>query len=142
MPFRGVHFMAPSREQLVFAKRLIKYVISPLGYNSVILGLAGLGMRFDSHPEIAENVEAAIEKSRRGEMPPFPHGECVGGGRAVEKETLKEFVDYICSFGIEVIPEVQSLGHVQFMTYTYPEIAELESRNDEAVDIRLADALP
>ena len=142
MPFRGVHLMVPSREQMQFAKRLIKYVISPLGYNTVILELAGLGMRFDSHPNIANMVESAIEMSRRGEMPSFPHGECVGGGKAVEKETLKEFIDYIRSFGIEVIPEVQSLGHVQFMTYTYPEIAELEAEENEAVDIRLADALP
>lgn len=142
MPFRGVHLMVPSKEQLTFAKRLIKYVISPLGYNTVILELAGLGMRFDSHPEIAERVEAAIEMSRRGEAPAFPHGTCVGGGRAVEKATLKEFVDYIRSFGIEVIPEVQSLGHVQFMTYTYPEIAEKDASETEDVDIRLADALP
>ncbi|MBQ7335387.1 MAG: family 20 glycosylhydrolase [Clostridia bacterium] len=142
MPFRGVHLMVPSREQMPFAKRLIKYVISPLCYNVVILELAGLGMRFDSHPEIADTVEKAIEQSRRGEMPRFPHGESVGGGRAVEKETLKEFIDYIRSFGIEVIPEVQSLGHVQFMTYTYPEIAELDPVRAEEVDIRLADALP
>ena len=141
-PFRGVHLMVPSKEQMQFAKRLIKNVISPLGYNTVILELAGLGMRFDSHPEIAERVEEAIEMSRRGEMPPFPHGESVGGGKAVEKETLKEFIDYIRSFGIEVIPEVQSLGHVQFMTYTYPEIAERDAADTEDVDIRLADALP
>lgn len=142
MPFRGVHLMVPSREQMPFAKRLIKHVISPLGYNAVILELAGLGMRLNSHPQIAETVENAIEKSRRGELPPFPHGECVGGGKVVEKETLKEFVDYIRSFGIEVIPEVQSLGHVQFMTYTYPEIAELDPNRKEDVDVRLADALP
>ena len=142
MPFRGVHLNTPSREQMPFAKRLIKYVLSPLGYNTVILELAGLGMRFDSHPDIAKTVEDAIDRSRRGEMPRFPHGEAVGGGRAVEKATLKEFIDYVRSFGIEVIPEVQSLGHVQFMTYTYPEIAELDPEKHAEVDIRLADALP
>jgi len=141
-PFRGVHLMVPSKEQMTFAKRLIKHVVSPLGYNLVILELAGLGMRFDSHPRIAEVVEDAIERSERGEMPPFPHGACVGGGHAVGKETLKEFIDYVRSFGIEVVPEIQSLSHVQFMTYTYPEIAELDPVKDETVDIRLADALP
>ena len=141
-PFRGVHLLVPSRAQLPFAKRLIRNVISPLGYNVVILELAGLGMRFDSHPKIAETVEAAIEKSRRGEMPTFPHGEGIGDGRAVEKAVLKEFVDYIRSFGIEVVPEVQSLGHVQFMTYTYPEIAEIDPERAAEVDVRLADALP
>ena len=142
MPFRGVHLMAPSKGQLDFAKRLIRNVISPLGYNLVIIELAGLGMRFDSHPKINSSVEEAIERSERGEMPPFPHGKCVGGGRTVEKETLKEFIDYVRSFGLEVVPEVQSLGHVQFMTYTYPEIAETDQSKREAIDIRLADALP
>ena len=142
MPFRGVHLMVPSREQMPFAKRLIRHVVSPLGYNLVILELAGLGMRFDSHPEIGETVERAIDRARRGEMPRFPHGEAVGGGRIVEKATLTEFIDYVRSFGIEVVPEVQSLGHVQFMTYTYPEIAEIDPARAEEVDIRLADALP
>lgn len=142
MPFRGVHLMTPSVDGMDFAKRLIKNVISPLGYNAIILELAGLGMFFDSHPEISQTVEGAIEKSLRGELPPFPHGASVGGGKVVDKATLKDFIDYIRSFGIEVIPEVQSLGHVQFMTYTYPEIAEIDPDKVKEVDIRLEDARP
>jgi len=41
----------------------------------------------------------------------------------VEKKDVRDFVDYIKSFGIEAIPEIQSLGHVQYLTQAYPEIA-------------------
>ena len=142
LPFRGVHLFVPSAESMEFANRLIKYVISPMGYNAVILEIAGHGMKFDSHPEITEAVEDAIEKAKHGLMPDFPHGG-VAEGKAVEKSRLKEYVAYIRSFGIEVIPEVQSLGHVQFMTYAYPELAEVsEETKARAVDTRMEDALP
>lgn len=142
LPFRGVHLFVPSAESMEFANRLIKYVISPMGYNAVILEIAGHGMKFDSHPEITEAVEDAIAKARHGLMPDFPHGG-VAEGKAVEKSLLREHIAYIRSFGIEVIPEVQSLGHVQFMTYAYPELAEVsEETKARAVDTRMEDALP
>ncbi len=124
MNFRGVHLMLPAREEMRFAERLIKYLISPMGYNYVILEFAG-GMRFDSHPEINAAVEEAKKKSAEGVWPPFPHM-YAGGMETVEKSEAAALVDYIRSFGIEVIPEVQSLGHVQFMTVAHPEIAECE----------------
>ena len=47
---------------MAFARRLIKYVISPMGYNALILEIAG-GMRFDSHPIITEKWLEAIENA-------------------------------------------------------------------------------
>lgn len=141
MPFRGVHLFVPAHEQMAFARRLIKYLISPMGYNTVIMEVAA-GMRFDSHPDINEATETAVALGKQGLRPPFPHGS-VAEGRAVDKQELAALVDYIRSFGIDVIPEVQSLGHVQFMTNTYPDIAEVAPEwRDEAVDTRLEDARP
>ena len=136
--FRGVHIFLPPPDQFDFAKRLIKYLISPLGYNAVILEFAG-GMRFESHPEITEAVLHAKQMAREGKWPQFPHGE-VGGDGVVEKADVAAYIDYIRSFGIDVIPEVQSLGHVQFMTIAHPDIAEREESLEEAVDQRFADA--
>ncbi|MCQ2432085.1 MAG: family 20 glycosylhydrolase [Clostridia bacterium] len=140
--FRGVHLYLPAEEEFGFAKRLIKYLISPMGYNYVILEFAG-GMKFDSHPEITAAVTHANEMAKAGKWPPFPHGENADG-RPVDKELVRDYVAYIRSFGIEVIPEVQSLGHVQFMTAAHPDIAE---RPENAVkydetDARLADVPP
>ncbi|MBQ8893476.1 MAG: family 20 glycosylhydrolase [Clostridia bacterium] len=139
-PFRGVHLYLPAADQVDFAKRLVKYLLSPMGYNAAIIEIAG-GMKFDSHPLINQKTEEAIEKGNAGIWPSFPHGG-VAGGRSLEKETVREFVDYIRSFGIEVIPEIQSLGHVQFMTQAYPEIAELDQISETLTDTRAEDTRP
>ena len=137
-PFRGIHLFIPPADQFGFAKRLIKYLVSPMGYNYVIMEFAG-GMRFDSHPEITEAVLHAKQMARDGKWPAFPHG-AVGGEGVVEKADVADYIDYIRSFGIEVIPEVQSLGHVQYITIAHPEIAELEDSKEEEIDQRFADA--
>lgn len=140
-PFRGVHLYIPGAQYMDYAKRLVKYLFSPMGYNAIIMEVAG-GMKFDSHPLINEKMEEAVEKGKKGEWPPFPHGS-VAEGKAVEKAVLKDLISYIRGFGIEVIPEIQSLGHVQFMTQAYPEIAEIPEEEDGAVkDTRGEDARP
>lgn len=141
MPFRGVHLYLPAEKSYDFAKRFIKYVVSPMGYNVVILEVAA-GMLYESHPEINTAVQDALEKHKQGIWPNFPHGS-VAEGEPIGKELIRDYVAYIRSFGIEVVPEVQSLGHVPFMTHTYPEIAEIPSIMDtDSVDTRNEDALP
>ncbi len=140
-PFRGVHLYLPGINYMDFAKRMVKYLFSPMGYNCIIMEVAG-GMKFDSHPLINEKMEEAVEKGKRGEWPTFPHGS-VAEGKAVDKAVLKDLVQYIRSYGIEVVPEIQSLGHVQFMTQAYPEIAEIpEVEDSEVKDTRAEDARP
>ena len=140
-PFRGVHLFLPAVAEMPFAKRLIKYLISPMGYNAVIIEV-GAGMRFDSHPEVNAAFLEAIEKSKAGQWPDFPHG-TVAAGTVVDKKDVREFVDYIKSFGIEAIPEIQSLGHIQYLTQAYPEIAEREDKNyNKDIDTRGEDSRP
>ena len=138
MPFRGVHLMLPHPSEFDFAKRLVKYVISPMGYNCIIMEIAG-GMEFESHPEINRAVEEAWEKGLKGEWPHFPHGEA-GWGATVKKDVLRDFVAYCRSFGVDVIPEIQSLGHVQFMTVAHPDIAERAEKTEEKEEIDGKDA--
>jgi len=139
--FRGVHMYLPSVEQMPFVKRIVKYVLSPMGYNFMIMEIAGT-MQFDSHPEINECFLDAIAKAKAGLWPPFPHG-TVADGTVVSKKDVREYVEYVRSFGIEVVPEIQSLGHVQFMTLAHPDIAEKDENAEEVVlDERLADIPP
>lgn len=135
--FRGVHIFIPPAEEMAFARRLIKYVISPMGYNKVIMEFAG-GMRFETHPEITEAVLHAKQMAREGKWPAFPHG-AVGGDGVVEKADVAAYIDYIRSYGIDVIPEVQSLGHVQYMTAAHPDIGEIEEGAEAVIDQRFAD---
>ena len=141
MPFRGVHLFIPSAANMDYAKRLIKYVISPMGYNTIIMQVSG-GLQYESHPKIWQAYEEAVALSRQGKCPYFPHMG-IAEGKPIPKELLKEYLAYIRSFGIEIIPEVQSLAHVQYLTHAYPEIAEVAAKeHDDAVDTREEDTLP
>ncbi len=140
--FRGVHLYLPAVENIGFFKALIKYLLSPMGYNHIILELCG-AMEFRSHPEINEAFNKANENYKNGIWPKLPHG-TVGGGKTVPQDMIRELVEYSRLYGIEIIPEIQSLGHVQFMTLAHPEIAEIPVDKPEAdhTDARLADVPP
>lgn len=142
MNFRGVHLYLPAENEYDFAKRLVKYLLSPMGYNYIILEF-GAGMRFDSHPEINKAVDRIKKLAGEEKLPPFPHA-AVGGDHAVDKATVRDFIEYVRSFGIDVIPEVQSLGHVQTLTVTYPDIAEIPEGEESAakIDENAADIPP
>ncbi len=138
--FRGVHLFIPSEAKMDFAKRVIKYIISPMGYNVVILQVSG-GMIYERHPEISASFAHAVEMRAQG-WPAFPH-HGIAEGKPITKALLKEYIAYIRSFGIEVIPEVQSLAHVQYLTHAYPEIAEIAPTEiKDNVDTTAEDKLP
>ena len=59
MAFRGIHLMIPPESEFEFTKRLIKYVISPMGYNAIIFYIGG-AMQYESHPEINAAMERAV----------------------------------------------------------------------------------
>lgn len=127
LAFRGVHLFLPARDQLEYTRRLIRYLLVPMRLNTIFLELAG-AMRFDRRPEIAETWERQNRLAREGKAPPVPHGEVSGGGTLTKAE-VKELVEYARSYGIEVIPEIQSLSHVEYLTMTYPEIAEAPAKS-------------
>ncbi|MBR2860229.1 MAG: family 20 glycosylhydrolase [Clostridia bacterium] len=131
---RGIHMYLPPMNEIDFFKRFIKYIASPLGYNTIIIELGG-AFEFKRHPEINEGFEMANEKAAKGEWPPFPHGG-VGGKKTIKQEVVRDLVEYIQSFGMEAVPEVQSFSHVEYLTVTYPEIAEV---SDEAISTILKD---
>ncbi|NLD88266.1 MAG: family 20 glycosylhydrolase, partial [Clostridiales bacterium] len=138
---RGFHMMLPPRDQLEFAKRVFRYVLLPMRYNQIFLEFAG-GMRFDRHPEISEGWLQGNKAAADGLQPKFPHGTVAGGG-LLEKDEVRDLVEYAKSLGFEVIPEVQSFGHVQYITYAHPEIAEIdEDLDNEIHDTRASDQPP
>ena len=143
-PWRGAHLMIPSRENIPFFERIVKYILSPMGYNFIIMQVSA-GMEFKRHPEINEAYVSAVRKGRQGIWPSFPHN-CVADGQFITQEETRDLVEYCRSLGIDVIPEIQSLGHVQYLTVSHPEIAELAEdapRYDpNAVDAREEDIRP
>ncbi len=139
--FRGVHLYMPAVEDFDFFKKLVTEILVPFGYNYIILEICG-SMEFKSHPEINEMYLLAQENAEKGIWPKLPHGS-VASGTVVPQSFVKELCAFCRNEGIEVIPEIQSLGHVQFMTLAHPDIAEIPvDKKTEFVDERLADIPP
>ena len=138
---RGFHCGLPSLENFEFMRRFFRYVLLPLRYNIVFIQVSG-GMQYDRHPEINEGYAYASAKARAGEMPGFPHQSMIADGTVLTKEQVKTYISYARDLGFEIVPEVQSLAHVQYITYAHPEIAEIDDVVLTVDDERAADAPP
>lgn len=139
-PLRGFHFGLPHRDRIEFAKLLMRYVLIPMRYNVVFLEFAG-GMRFDRHPEISEGWLDAAQKAKEGKQPFMPHSDKVSWYSLLEKDEVRELVGYIKELGLALIPEIQSLSHVQYITYAHPEIAERDA-NEEPITLASSEIPP
>ena len=141
--FRGFHLGLPHLNYFDFADRFFRYVLLPLRYNSIIVEFAG-GMRFDRHPEI---LEAWLEDQRLrecGEIISAPiHNEMGARGTVLEKEDVARYLASARKYGLDVIPEVQSLSHVQYLTAAHPEFGEREEKIEKKdIDTRGEDERP
>ena len=124
VPMRGFHMGLPTKENFDFFKKMFRYVLLPFGYNHVILEFNG-DMRYESHPEITECWLESERLYREGKGKRVMHADIGAEGTALEKNEVRELVDVIESYGIEVIPEVQTLSHIEYITNAHPEFAEL-----------------
>lgn len=140
MQIRGVHFALPDRDKIDFFKRIVRYVIAPLGFNNIYIQLSAT-MEYKSHPEINRAWADACDKYRKGEHPLPPHYDFVSHDILTHEE-VKDICAYIRSFGLEIIPEVQTFGHTQYITMAHPELAEIASDEDEKVNLFVADITP
>ncbi len=132
MELRGFHIGLPTRENLPFFKRMIKHLLLPMRYNTVFLQPTAT-MRYDNFPEIntwwLKQCEE-YEKFKNGEAPkPAHYGSLCH--EIWEKDEVRELVSFMRSYGVDVIPEVQTLGHTQYITSAYPELAEIADENSE-----------
>ncbi len=141
IPMRGFHMGLPRADRIPFAKNLFKYVLLPLRYNQLIIEFNG-AMRFDRHPKISEKWLEAEENFKAGLHPRIQHSEMGADGTVLEKDEVRDLIDYARKLGFEIIPEVQSFGHVQYITNAYPEIAEIRKDLNIQNDLRLADEHP
>ena len=89
-------------------KRLIRYCIARCKMNTLILEVEG-GVKFDSHPEIA-------------------------APDALTKEELRDVVLYAKQHGLDVIPQIQSLGHCNYWLFRGGQHKELAETPDKPYD--------
>lgn len=131
-PLRGVHLYLPSRDHLPFFKHLVAGGLARYKLNTLFLEV-GAGMRLERHPEVNVAWErfARIEQIR-GHRPVGPqsrfqdstHTE-LAGGLVLEKDEVRQLVQWCTDHGVEVIPEIQSLSHVYHILAAHPHLAEL-----------------
>jgi Glycosyl hydrolase family 20, domain 2/Glycosyl hydrolase family 20, catalytic domain len=131
MEFRAVRLFVPGPENIAFFKRFMRDFMAMYKYNKVIIEVNA--MRLDKHPEVnAGWIEFAkyMQYTRsneaegiKGEMKNSTHYDA-GDGYIIEKNTLKEIIDYAKENFIEVIPEIPSLTHGYYLLTRHPELAE------------------
>lgn len=137
--FRMVKLYLPSEENIPFFKELID-LLCHYGFNTLMIETGG-AMEYKSHPEINEGwLEyakiASDNINKRGDNPHFPykdgetyflknsiHCENADGG-ILAQEKIKELIDYCRRRYIEIIPEVPSLSHSDYLLTRHPELAE------------------
>ncbi len=140
MKYRGVHIALPSRENIPFIKNIVRCVLMPMGYNQLIIQVSG-AMEYKKHPEINEAWLEMCREYEAGRWPLPAHYNFIGHDVLTQDE-VSELCDYMRYYGLDVIPEVQSFGHVQYITQAYPELGEEKSINQEEFDLTAEDARP
>ncbi|MFC3798465.1 family 20 glycosylhydrolase [Cohnella sp. GCM10012308] len=141
-PVRGVKLYLPTREGIAFFKRFVD-MLCRFQYNTVMLEVGG-AMAYERHPEINEGwVRYCAEmreysgKTIRIQEQTFPwyknsmHVEN-GGGSFLTQDEVRELVQYCKARFMDVIPEVPSLSHCDYLLINHPEIAE--RKNDPYPD--------
>ena len=132
-PFRGIKVFLPSRENMTFFKELIRFC-SFYGCNHVMIETGG-AMEYKRHPEINQGWEEYCGQfdeyqgktidvqNASGWKKNSIHYEN-GGGSWLTQEEVRELVDYCNWLHLEVIPEVPSLSHSDYLLTRHPEFAE------------------
>ncbi|MGA2631531.1 MAG: glycoside hydrolase family 20 zincin-like fold domain-containing protein [Terriglobia bacterium] len=139
LPVRWVHVFIPGKQMLPFARRYMRDFLLRYKFNGMIMELGG-GMRLDSHPEISVGWRRTVSEWyahvetiwKIGEEIPLGTANrfaasChfgVGGGAYIEKEDLRNLAALADTYGLEIVPEVQSLTHSYYITSAHRELAE------------------
>lgn len=138
-PVRGYRVYLPGRENIPVFKAMIDF-LAEYRYNSVILEIGG-AMEYKRRPVINEKwvifcdeVYADPTRADVIQHKTYPWTKdsihCENGdGGVLTQDECRELAAYCASRGIEVIPEVPTLSHSDYICLAYPEIAE---RTDDA----------
>lgn len=134
---RGAHIYLPARENIGFCKEYIRE-LARLKYNRIYFEVSA--MEYKRHPEIneawveyARDMNEFPEKAKRyqggSHSPERPwykdsiHIENGGGGVLLQDE-VRDIVRFCKELLLDVVPEVQSLSHCDYLVIPHGEIAE------------------
>ena len=132
--FRHLKVYLPPEENISMFKEVVD-LCAAYRVNRLIIEVGG-AMEYKKHPEINEKwvsyCEEMHEFSGKTEIiqeKTFPWGKnsihCEnGGGKYLTHEQVRDIVDYCEARHIEVIPEMPTLSHCDYLMLPHPEFAE------------------
>ena len=134
---RGYRVYTPGKNSIDTFKRMVDTMIY-YKYNSIIIEVGG-AMEYKKHPEINEKwiefcsevnktpYEAArIQSSGNGKWAKNSIHADNGAGSYITQEQMRDIVEYCRERELEVIPEVPSLSHSDYIVMAHPELNERE----------------
>ena len=135
VPHRSVRVYLPAKKDMPYFKRFINMLVY-LGYNTILLEVGG-AMEYKRHPEINETWAAYCQSMKEYNDKPYVAGKGYyrtknsihtynGEGDIYTQNEMRELVAYCNERCIEVIPEVPSLSHSEYILLSHPELKECE----------------
>ncbi len=141
LSFRMLKLYLPSRANIPFLKKFVD-MCAFYGYNTMMFEVGG-AMEFKSHPEVNEGWLAYRQEASEGinnpdKYPHFPFADkraaethdknsihCEnGGGDILTQDEVRDIVEYCKSRYMEVIPEMPSFTHSDYLLTRHRELAE------------------
>jgi len=134
VPERGVKCYIPSVEHIPFFKKFVD-MMCRYRHNTILIEIGG-SMKYKQYPEInTEWVKFCNEmREHSGKTTIVQEGTYDwsknsmhvenGDGGFISQDMVRELVKYCKERYIEVIPEVLSLGHCDYLVRAFPEISE------------------
>ena len=132
---RSLRVFLPPKKDLQYFYKLIDMLVH-MGYNSILLEICG-AMEFKRHPEINEgwlkycaSINESPEKYHLATNGYYRVKNsihtCNAGGGVYSQEEMKEIVNYCKERFIEIVPEVPSLSHSEYILVSHPELRECD----------------
>lgn len=135
---RSIRIFIPPKAEKEYFFTLVDQMVH-LGYNSMLLEICG-AMEFKKHPEInqawltycssvRENLEKYNHMHQTYYRPKNSIHTCNAGGDVYSQEEMKELVDYCRERFIDIVPEVPSLSHSEYLLVPHPELRECDDED-------------
>jgi hexosaminidase len=131
---RGVKVYLPAAKDIEYFKEFVDMVCY-YRYNTIVIEVGG-AMEYKRHPEInsgwveyCKEMSEYSDKTKEIQEHTFKwrknsiHVEN-GGGSYLNQDTVKELIAYCRERMLEVIPEIPSLSHCDYLLINHPEIKE------------------
>lgn len=132
---RSIRIFLPPKDEIDYFYQLVDQMVH-LGYNSMLLEICG-AMEFKSHPELNQawldycaSVHETLDKynlvGRAYYRTKNSVHTCNAGGGVYTQEEMRELVKYCKDRFIDVVPEVPSLSHSEYILVAHPELRECD----------------